>query len=63
MQIFGTTGYRTATVRKLCKQAELTDLTRCAKDLQTGIQKLLASARGAICQFFASVNAADGVVL
>lgn len=25
LQIFGTTGYRTATVRKLCKQAELTD--------------------------------------
>jgi AcrR family transcriptional regulator len=25
LQIFGTTGYRTATVRQLCKQAELTD--------------------------------------
>jgi AcrR family transcriptional regulator len=25
LQIFGTTGYRTATVRMLCKQAELTD--------------------------------------
>jgi len=25
LQVFGTTGYRTATVRQLCKQAELTD--------------------------------------